>query len=417
VNHRQQPSDEAQKLNSPITENSLESNSSHPRQNSDHEHYTTVTPPPRPPREGAILNERYLQNTPTLDPQLKFKREMSQNHQLNPPRTIIDSLPDEKKVLMREISARDAIINEMRKKEQWWRTEVSIAKKQQNNYDDQDLESAFLMQFEPENDDKMLLFQELVTVKSEIKKIRNSIHKQTDPILQKIEQAERVRTIALEEAAYYKSKYIALKTKDKEALHLLESDRVQTIEKRLLHAFEQKKHIESSFQAILEKSQHDQAARLLAEERAKQAQFQSEEAQAAHQEALEQLTELYQKIIKTEAQGRVDVLTIANLSNELADLLSSTENTNHEHDISQIHIEMARLEAANIRSRNEIAVLLKQLEEGKDNEMSLKMLLNEKDEAYGEAVLELEKVCIELELLKGVMPNNSNSSHGLTTVK
>jgi hypothetical protein len=78
---------------------------------------------------------------------------------------------------------------------------------------------------------------------------------------------------------------------------------------------------------------------------------------------------------------------------------------------------MARLEAANIRSRNEIAVLLKQLEEGKDNEMSLKMLLNEKDEAYGEAVLELEKVCIELELLKGVMPNNSNSSHGLTTVK
>jgi hypothetical protein len=407
---RQHPSDEAQKLNSPITANSVESNSSHPRQNSNHEQHN-VTPPPRPPREGVILNERYL--GPSLDPQLKFKREMSQLHL---PR-VIEPLSEEKKALMREISARDAIINEMRKKEQWWRTEVSIAKRHQNHYDDQELESAFLMKFEPENDDKRLLFQELVTVKSEIKKIRNSIHKQTEPILQKIEQAEHVRTIALEEAAYYKSKYIALKTKDKKALNLLESDRVQAIDQRLLDAFEHKQHIESSLRTIQEKSQHDQAARLLAEERAKQAQLQSEEAQAAHQKALEQLTELYQKIIKAEAQGRVDALTIANLSNELADMLSSTDNVNHEHDISQIHIEMARLEAANIRSRNEIAVLLKQLEEGKDKEMSLKMLLNEKDQAYSEAVLELEKVSIELQLLKGAMPNNSNGSQGLTIVK
>lgn len=418
MTHRHQPSDESQSLNSPVTVNSLESNSSYPRQNSNHEHHTAVTPPPRPPREGVTLGEKYLQNALPLDPQLKFKREMPENHQLNPSCTAIDPFSDEKKHLIREILTRDGMINEIRKKEQWWRTEVSISKKRQNDYNDEELNSAFLIPFESEDDDKMLLFQELVAVKSEIKKMRNNIHKQTEPILQKIEQAEYVRTIALEESYYYKSKYIALKAKDKETLRLLESDRIQAIEKRLMDAYEQKQHIESSLQTIQDKSQQDQAARLLAEARAKEAQLQSEEAQVAHQKALEQLTEMYQKIMKTEAECRVDALTIANLSNELADRLASTEHTNHDRDISQVHIEMARLEAANIKSRNEIAVLLKDLEEGKDNEMSLKMMLNEKDQAYAETVLELEKFCIELELLKGVKPNNSNSSnHNLTIVK
>jgi len=331
--------------------------------------------------------------------------------------------PDERAKLLLEIKARDAIISEMKKKEQWWRTEVSVARcsrKQQgdtlDNNDDEDRSMALL---NLEQHDKRMLFQQLVTVKAEIRKVRNSINKQNDPILEKIEQVENVRAIALQEAAYYKAKYSALKSRNKGALDLLESDRVDTLEKRLLYAYEEKDAIERSLQKMSSQSKHDQSARLLAEDRARDAQKQSEEAQEAHQNALEELTLLYEQIIKLEAQGRDDAIQIADLSSKLANQLS-LKSTSHQ-DNSQLHIEMGRLEAANIKLRNEIAVLLQRLEESKDDENNLKLMLNDKDQAYAEAVLELEKTCIELDLVKGMSNSNNNSSSGtqnaLTTVQ
>lgn len=425
-NQQHSLSDEDQKINSPISAHSMESNSSH----SKHTLHTEMspvsppnsspTPPPRPPREGATLNEAYRRNSSTMHDSFKFKRESSMQHrtQIPPKQTIanfneptaMDS--DEKTELLREIKTRDAIISEMKKKEQWWRTEVSVARhlqQEQGNVFQND-ENISLLTFK--QDDKLALFQQLVTVKAEIKKIRNSINKQNDPILEKIEQAENTRSVALEEAAYYKAKYTALKSRNNGALDLLESDRIEILEKRLMFAYEEKDNINCKLQKISLQSQHDQSARLLAEERAKDAQRQSEQAQEAHQNALEELTELYEQIIKLEAQGRDDAIQIADLSNKLANQLS-LENSKTQ-DNSQLHIEFGRLEAANIKSRNEIAVLLKRLEESKDDENNLKMLLSDKDQAYAEAVLELEKTCIELDLLKN-MSNSQQTS--LTIVK
>ncbi|KAK4508865.1 uncharacterized protein ATC70_013488 [Mucor velutinosus] len=419
-----------QKINLPLTANSLEGNLSTSRQLLAADlHYASpptspTLPPPRPPREGISLNEAYRQAPSTVHDAYKFKRESSipPRSQI-PPKPYMPAMnestttamnPDEKAKLLLEIKARDTIISEMKKKEQWWRTEVSVARhlraKQRDasddnldNHDDQDMALLNLDQH-----DKLMLFQQLVTVKAEIRKVRYSINKQNDPILEKIEQVENVRAIALEEAAYYKAKYAALKTRNKEALDLLESDRVDILEKRLLYAYEEKDTIERSLQKMNSQSKHDQSARLLAEDRARDAQKQSEEAQEAHQNALEELTLLYEQIIKLEAQGRDDAIQIADLSSKLADQLS-LKNTTHQ-DNSQWHMEIGRLEAINIKLRNEIAVLLKRLEESKDDENNLKMLLNDKDQAYAEAVLELEKTCIELDLLKG-LPNGSNSSN------
>ncbi|GAN06947.1 conserved hypothetical protein [Mucor ambiguus] len=431
-----------QKINPPVAANSLEGNLSTSRQLFTADpHYASpptspTSPPPRPPREGISLNEAYRQTLPTVHDSYKFKRESSV-----PPRSQIPSKPyipalgqstitamdpDEKAKLLLEIKARDAIISEMKKKEQWWRTEVSVARQLRTNQghtldngendtnDDDEKDMALL---NLEQHDKLMLFQQLVTVKAEIRKVRHSINKQNDPILEKIEQVENIRAIALEEAAYFKAKYTALKSRNKGVLDLLESDRVDTLEKRLLYAYEEKDTIERSLQKMSSQSKHDQSARLLAEDRARDAQKQSEEAQEAHQNALEELTLLYEQIIKLEAQGRDDAIQIANLSSKLADQLSLKSNTHQ--DSSQWHMESGRLEAANIKLRNEIAVLLKRLEESKDDENNLKMLLNEKDQAYAEALLELEKTCIELDLLKGMSNgnNNSGSQNALTTVQ
>lgn len=425
-----------QKINPPETANSLEGNLSTSRQlfAAADPHYASpptspTSPPPRPPREGISLNEAYRQVPPsTVHDAYKFKREASHPPRSQiPPKPYMPALdesmitaamdPDEKAKLLLEIQARDAIISEMKKKEQWWRTEVSVARQlrtQQGDALNDDTDDTDVALLNLEQHDKMMLFQQLVTVKAEIRKVRHSINKQNDPILEKIEQVESIRTIALEEAAYYKAKYTALKTRNKGALDLLESDRVDTLEKRLLSAYQEKDTIERSLQRMGSQSKHDQSARLLAEDRARNAQKQSEKAQEAHQHALEELTQLYEQIIQLEAQGRDDAIQIADLSSQLADQLS-LKSTAHQ-DNSQWHMEIGRLEAANIKLRNEIAVLLKRLEESKDDENNLKMLLNDKDQEYAEAVLELEKTCIELDLLKGLSNGSSNSSSSQNTL-
>lgn len=91
-----------------------------------------------------------------------------------------------------------------------------------------------------------------------------------------------------------------MKSRDSEALHLLESDRADLLEQRLLEAYEEKERIRQSLQLVRQQSQQDKEARLLAEERARDAQLQSEEAQEAHQKALDQLMELYEQIVKAE---------------------------------------------------------------------------------------------------------------------
>ncbi|KAL9552523.1 hypothetical protein MBANPS3_003736 [Mucor bainieri] len=416
-----------QKINPPVAANSLEGNLSNP-------HYASpptspispMSPPPRPPREGISLSEAYRLAPPAVHDAYKFKRESSAPPRSQmPPKPSMPALdesaaatamdPDERAKLLLEIKARDAIISEMKKKEQWWRTEVSVARhartqQQQQDDDNSDNDMALL---NLEQHDKRMLFQQLVTVKAEIRKVRHSINKQNDPILEKIEQVENIRATALEEAAYYKAKYTALKSRNKGALDLLESGRVDTLEKRLLHAYDDKDTIERSLHRMSSQSKHDQSARLLAEDRARDAQKQSEEAQEAHQNALEELTLLYEQIIKLEAQGRDDAIQIAGLSSKLADQLS-LKSTTHQ-DNSQWHMEIGRLEAANIKLRNEIAVLLKRLEESKDDENNLKMMLNDKDQAYAEAVLELEKTCIQLDLLKGSMSTGANNSSSSTS--
>ncbi|CEP12984.1 hypothetical protein [Parasitella parasitica] len=405
-------------IGSPTSAYSTESNWSHPSQSFDKE--PSRSPPPRPPRGGVTLNDAHRQAASTMKDSFKFKRELAFKHRPQlPPKLFIPVISEsiaknleEKAKLLLEIKARDAVILEMKTKERWWRTEVSVARHlQQDQHGNTCVDNEDIVLLDLEQKDKLLLFQQLVAVKAEIKKIRASVNKQNEPILEKIEQVESIRAVALEEAAYYKATYTALKSRDNGALDLLESGRADILETRLKLAYQEKDEINQKIHTINSQSQQDRSARLLAEERARDAQKQSEEAQEAHQNALENLTQLYEKIIKLEAQGRDDAMHIANLSSKLANYLSLS-NTKDQ-DNSQLHIEIGRLEAANIKARNEIAILLKKLEESKDDENHLKMLLSDKDQAYAEAVLELEKTCIQLDILKNV----SNNQTALTAVQ
>ncbi|KAI8642164.1 hypothetical protein BD408DRAFT_387626 [Parasitella parasitica] len=402
-----------QKISSPISAYSMESNWSHPSQSLNK--VLSRSPPLRPPREGVTLNKTRPQAASTMSDSFKFKRELPFQHRSQlPPKLFIPNMnkptakkPEENAKLLLEIKARDTIISEMKKNEQWWRTEVSVARQlRRDQQDDTCRDKGDVLLHDLEQKDVLLLFQQLEAVKAEIKKIRASVNKQNDPIFEKIEQVENISAIALEEAAYYKAKYTALKSRDNGALDLLESGRADILETRLKLAYQEKDHVNRKIQTLSSQSQHDRSARVLAEGRAKDAQKHSEKAQGAHQNALERLTQLYAKLVKLEAQGKDDAICIADLSSKLADRLSLVHTKDQ--DESQLRIEIARLEATNMKSRNEVAGLLKKLEESKDDENNLKLLLNDKDQEYTEAVLELEKTCIQLDLLKN-MPNNQTA--------
>lgn len=335
----------------------------------------TKIPSPRPPREGVTLNAFKKPSTSDLE---------------------------EKNRLLRDILARDTVIAEMRKKEQWWRTEVSIARHGRARLgdlfdDDEQTQDAHLFDFREGENDKLLLFKQLASAKAEIRKMKSSIEKQTDSMIQDLLKQETIRATALKEAAYYKSKYKALKSKDKTAVALLETERVEFLENKLKEARIQKDQINIMLLEVQKRSQEDQSSRQLAEERASVAQQQSEMAQEAHQATLEKISKIYSQILKTEAKCREDAVKIANLSNKLVNQLSSEEDNI---DLSELHIQKARLEAVNIKSRNEIVILLQQLEKHQDEKDDLESLLDEKNQAYAESLLELEKVRIELELLR-----------------
>lgn len=134
-----------------------------------------------------------------------------------------DPIQEEKAALVRELRARDMTVNEMRKKEQWWRTEVSIARKiraaQGEQFDDDVDEQRLLMDFDGEPD-KFKLFDQLVHVKAELRRVKQSIMHQAQPMSQKVAQADRMRVAALQEAAYFKAKYESLKRDNHLIQHL-----------------------------------------------------------------------------------------------------------------------------------------------------------------------------------------------------
>ncbi|CDH55861.1 related to kel1-involved in cell fusion andmorphology [Lichtheimia corymbifera JMRC:FSU:9682] len=317
-----------------------------------------------------------------------------------------DPIQEEKAALVRELRSRELIVNEMRKKEQWWRTEVSIARKlraaQGERFDDDVDEERLLMDFDGEPD-KFKLFDQLVHVKAELRRVKQSIMHQAQPMSQKVTQADRMRVAALQEAAYFKAKYESLKSRQP-LDPTLEADRVEELEKRLAAALSENEANSRLLQQLQQRAQHDHSSRLAAEERAKDAHERAQEAQEAHQRALEELANVHDRAIQAEAQTRQGTVKIAELTQQLANALATTQ------DVSEAHISVSRLEAANLKARNEVAALKQKLAESMDDMARLRTILSERDETLKETTRELEDAEIQLAMMRDAMHRIENSA-------
>lgn len=325
-------------------------------------------------------------------------------------------MQDEKANLIRELKAREMIIAEMKKKEQWWRMEVSIARKMRaakgETFDDQaQAEEAMLIEFSDASPDKLKLFEQLIAVKSELRRVKQSIIHQAQPMSQKVEQADRMRIAALQEAGYFKSKYHALKSQQTEELARIETERAADLEKRLAQAMAENDSLGRQLEQLQQRAQHDHASRVAAEERAKEAHERAQEAQEAHQRALDELAKMHARASKAENQAREGALQIAELTHQLAQALSSETSS---HELSEAHLSISRLEAANLKARNEAASLRQRLAECMDDIARLRTLLSEREEALKEATRQLEDSDIQLGMMRDALSRKGIAINGIS---
>jgi hypothetical protein len=322
---------------------------------------------------------------------------------------------EERQTLLREIQARDVIISEMKKKEGWWRTEVSLARKLRATKGDSfdegpDADEALLMDVDHLAEDKVKLFEQLVSMKSELRRVRASILQQAQPMSEKVNQADRMRTAALQEAAYFKSKYLALKARRQDDLGTLDISRSDELEKRLAAALTENEANGKLLQQLQKRSQHDQTARHATEERAREAQARAEEAQQAHQRALEELESVYARATKAELQVRENAVKIADLTHQLSEALIS-QPTVKSQEVTEAQLKASQLEAANLKARNETATLKQKLAENLDDIARLRTILNEREDALAEAKIHVEDYEIQLSMLREAMSQQQHQKN------
>ncbi|KAL1924126.1 uncharacterized protein VTP21DRAFT_7161 [Calcarisporiella thermophila] len=266
--------------------------------------------------------------------------------------------------LLREIQQRDQIISEMKKKEQWWRTEIALARKIRAinpNDDDEDRRYSFLNgeslpDVGDKESDRFRIFDSLVKVKTELKRAKASIATQAQSASKKIAEAEKMRSIALQEAAYYKSRLKALKSRDTtsmEELAQLESSRAQELEEKLIICLRENEGLNARIDSLNKALKHEQFARQVTEERAREASERAEEAHKSHSRGLDELATTHSRVATAESKVRELTAQLAELVADSSKYQSENSNLQEELNLLQQRLEQypSTIEKANAALR------------------------------------------------------------------
>ncbi|KAG0016106.1 Negative regulator of mitotic exit [Entomortierella chlamydospora] len=218
-----------------------------------------------------------------------------------------------------QIKERDEELASMRKRENWLVTEVMLARQlsgsdqRQNQQLAQTNEKRLSIEdLEQEFENRKLeghqltIAKSLLKLKEELRNTKMSIATQAQAASVKIKEAERIRTGALQEAAYLKAKLSSMSNaqQDPGALARVEMERAADLEKRLTTALGEMEILGSQLNKAQESLQQERLARLSADERSNNSSILAEQAQTAHDRALAELSSLHSRATKAEAESR-----------------------------------------------------------------------------------------------------------------
>ncbi|KAF9930433.1 Negative regulator of mitotic exit [Linnemannia zychae] len=230
-----------------------------------------------------------------------------------------ESARDANERLLQQMREREEELARMKRRENWLVAEVILARQngssaagssdQTVNLDNRRLSMADLekdLENQQLQGHQLMITRALVKVKEDLRHAKMSIATQAQTASFKVKEAERVRTGAIQEAAYLKAKLSALSNahQDPDTLAKVEMERAADLEKRLTLALAELESVESQYAKAQERLQQEKMARHAAEERSNGSTVLAEQAQAAHTRALAELASLHSRAAAAEAESR-----------------------------------------------------------------------------------------------------------------
>ncbi|KAG0319837.1 Negative regulator of mitotic exit [Linnemannia gamsii] len=262
---------------------------------------TTPTPPPAiGSSEAGAMSPTDIARVKQLESQAESAREANER-------------------LLQQMRDRDDELARMKRRENWLVAEVILARQngssaagcsdQAVHMNNKRLSMADLekdLENQQLQGHQLMITRALVKVKEDLRHAKMSIATQAQTASFKIKEAERVRTGALQEAAYLKAKLSSLSNAhhDPGTLAKVEMERAADLEKRLTLALAELETVESQYAKTQESLQQERMTRHAAEERSNGSTILAEQAQAAHTRALAELASLHSRAAAAEAESR-----------------------------------------------------------------------------------------------------------------
>lgn len=366
-----------------------------------HQQHVSPPPqrPPRPSREGVSLTKTLRKDTVSMYP------DASTGVMDMAVPTTTDQ--DEMDVLMRDIRAQDAVISAMKKKESWWRTEVSIARRMrlaEAEPNDAEADEQMLMDMNDQLTDatKLQLYEQLVSLKAELRRVQSNIGGPSShqAMSERIHQVDRIRTAALQEAAYWKSKYMArakYMKEEEEQQQEDEDDVLKVLEHKLASTLMENEQQQRLLQHLNKQAQHDHEASASAQERAKEAHERAEEARHAHERAIRELEVLQRRAEQAELRVEENNIKLDDLSRQLEESKTAANKNQH---LTQAQEKIMHLTEANAKVQNEACTLTQELDAYTEDIEHLRTALQEREEALTAATREVAATSDKLARMK-----------------
>ncbi|KAN0060201.1 hypothetical protein ACQY0O_007530 [Thecaphora frezii] len=185
----------------------------------------------------------------------------------------------------------------------------------------------------PEGSDKDRIFRALVSLKTQLAGAKATIAQQVQAEADRMAEADRARSAALQEAAYYRAKLAALEAGNATEVARLDKERAAKFEKSLAEALRESAQLERQVSSLREQAKLEQQLRNSAEERLSETAKRAMAAEAAQMKAYDELLALQKRSHASESSLREHAEQVATLSS-----IAARHKADHEQARSQLEM-------------------------------------------------------------------------------
>ncbi|KAL8290164.1 hypothetical protein RQP46_003103 [Phenoliferia psychrophenolica] len=195
--------------------------------------------------------------------------------------------------------AKDDEIQQLKAREMWMRTALAMATRRgfvvADAVDDPEAQSLEALHPTLEDGPNRQVVAALLQLKQELAKAKTTLADQAQSFDERVATATRARTVALQEASYYRAKLAALETGSAGDVTKLERERTQDLERKLAESLAAKTLLERQVEKLESDVEHHSEMRASVEERHQAATSRADAAESSYSRSLSDYAELQRR--------------------------------------------------------------------------------------------------------------------------